>query len=96
MVGRVKNYKYSLHAFAIDYLFDYLKKKNVDFIDLAGFNPYPKNKKEDNIKKFKNSFNSKIIYQPTFIKDNTIFIKTLRKISNKILKKNTFADEGLF
>ena len=57
MVGRLKNYKYSLHAFAIEFLFDYLKKNKVDFIDLAGFNPYPNNIKEENIKKFKNSFN---------------------------------------
>ncbi len=96
MVGRLKNYKYSLHAYAIDFLFDFLNQKKVDFLDLTGFNPNPKTKKEESIKKFKNLFNAKIIYQPTFIKDNTFLIKTLRKISNKILSKNTFADQNIF
>ena len=95
MVGRLKKYKYSLHAYAVDFLFDYLNQKKVDFLDLAGFNPSPKNKKEESIKKFKNLFNAKIIYQPTFIKDNTVFIKSLRKITNKIFSTNSFADENL-
>lgn len=95
MVGRLKKYKYSLHAYAIDFLFDYLKEKKINYLDLTGFNPNPKNNKEESIKKFKETFNAKIIYQPTFIKDNTVFIKSLRKITNKIFSTNSFADENL-
>ena len=95
MVGRLKKYKYSLHAYAIDFLFEYLKERKINYLDLTGFNPNPKNNKEESIKKFKETFNAKIIYQPTFIKDNTVFIKSLRKITNKIFSTNSFADENL-
>jgi len=96
MVGRIKNFKYSLHAYAIDFLFDYLKKKNVSFLDLAGFNPKPRNKKEEGIKYFKEKFKGNVINQSSFILDNTFLIKNTRSLINFFKKKKSFADENFF
>ena len=96
MVGRIRNFKYSLHAYAIDFLFDYLKKKNVSFLDLAGFNPKPRNKKEEGIKYFKQKFKGNIINQPSFILDNTFLIKNARSLINFFKKNKSFADEPIF
>ena len=95
MAGRIRNFKYSLHAYAIDFLFEYLKKKNIGFLDLAGFNPEPKNQKEKGIKYFKEKFEGKTIYQSSFILDNTIFVKNLRSMTNFFRKKRSFADEPI-
>lgn len=96
MVGRIKKYKYSLHAYGIDFLVDHLKEKKIKFLDLAGFNPAPNNHREKGIKDFKKKFNGKLIYQPTFILDRTLLIKYIRKIINIKKNKKTFADEPLF
>lgn len=96
MVGRIKKYKYSLHAYGIDFLIKYLKEKKIRFLDLAGFNPIPNNHTEKGIKDFKEKFNGKLIYQPTFVLDRTLLVKYIRKIFNLKKNKKTFADEPLF
>lgn len=96
MVGRVKEFKHSLHAFSIDYLYKYLKDKNIQMFDLAGFNPYPKDKKEEGIKRFKEKFDGKIIFQPSFILDNTTFIKHIRSGTNLLRNTKSYADESFF
>ena len=95
MVSRVKKCKYSLHAYAINFLFNFLEKQNVQYLDLAGFNPYPKNTKEKGIKFFKEKFKGNIIYQPTFILDNTSIVKKIRFASNFFKRHKTFPDEPL-
>ena len=96
MVGRIKRFKYSLHAYSISYLFDYLKEKKINYLDLAGFNPNPKTIKENGIKKFTEKFEGKTTYQPTFIFDNTNYIKILRSITNYFKKNKTLADKNFF
>ena len=94
MVGRIKEFKHSLHAFSIDYLYKYLKNKNIHLFDIAGYNPYPKNKKEAGIKHFKEKFDGNKIYQPSFILDNTSFIKHIRSGINYLKKTKSYADES--
>ncbi len=95
MVGRTKKFKHSLHAYAIDFLVDFLKSRNIQYLDLAGYNPNPKNKKEKGIKFFKEKFRGNVINQPTFILDNTSIIKKVRHIFNQFKKDETFPDESL-
>jgi hypothetical protein len=96
MVGIIKKFKYSLHAYAINFLCDYLNSMGIKYFDLAGYNPEPKNQKEKGIKLFKEKFKGKTIYQPTFILDNTLVVKSLRFIVNSFKKNKTFADEQFF
>ena len=96
MVGRIKEFKHSLHAFSMDYLYQYLKYKNINFFDIAGYNPSPKNKKEEGIKLFKEKFDGNMIYQPSFILDNTSLIKAIRSGVNYFRKTKSYADESLF
>ena len=96
MVGRIRKFKYSLHAYSISFLVNFLKNKNINFLDLAGYNPVPRNEKGKGIKKFKKKFYGQVIYQPTFIMDRTFLIKYIRNFMNKINKKNSFPDETFF
>ena len=85
-----------MHAYSIDYLYRYLFKKKINFLDLTGFNPFPQNIKEKGIKDFKERFNGKIIYQPSFILDNTSLLKIARSTINFFKKDKSFADENPF
>ena len=96
MVGRIIKYKYSLHAYAINFLCEYLSIKKIKFLDLAGYNPSPSNQKERGIKFFKEKFAGKIIHQPTFIYDNTSLVKSLRSRVNYFKNKKTLPDESIF
>ena len=57
MYGR-KNKKIQIFfaCISISFLVNFLKNKNINFLDLAGYNPVPRNEKEKGIKKFKEKF----------------------------------------
>ena len=94
MIGRNKILKNSIHSFSIDFLIKYLGKKGIKFLDLTGFNPSPYNKKEEGIKFFKERFYGEEVFIPTFVKDNTKFVKYLRKFFNILNNKNKLADQN--
>jgi hypothetical protein len=94
MIGRNKILNNSIHSFAIDFLINFLKKKNIQYFDLTGFNPKPNNSKELGIKFFKERFQGSIVEIPSFVKDNTYLLKFFRKFLNIIYKNNKLSDEN--
>ena len=94
MIGRNKILKNSIHSFAVDFLIKFLKKQNIKYLDLTGFNPFPNNTKEMGIKFFKERFQGNDVDVPSFVRDNTFLLKYFRKFFNLIYKKNKLSDEN--